>query len=172
VAPALDDRFESVFRDHFAYVVHSLRLLGVHERDLDDVAQDVFVAVHQKFADYDASRPIKAWLFSFAARFASNYRRLARHRHEAQVDADSVADGSSDGTPFRQMQLSFLQGALGEMEEPQRIALIMHDIHGLTATEIAAALEVPLNTVYSRVRRARKALRRIAARDNDNGGPR
>lgn len=165
----LDQSFEGMFRQHFSFVVHSLRLLGVHERDLDDVAQDVFVAVHDKFAGYDPRRPIKAWLFSFAARFAANYRRLARHRHEAVIDPERVPteDGASAG--FRSVQVAFLKDALAEMPEHQREALIMHDIHGLTAPEIAEALSLPLATVYSRVRRGRKALRRIAHRGKKGG---
>lgn len=166
--PSLDERFEAMFREYFSYVVHSLRLLGVQERDLDDVAQDVFVTVHRRYADYDPNRPVKAWLFSFAARFASNYRRLVRHRLESDVDADTVLDAVADTRgkeeSYRQSQLSFLQHALSSMVEEQRVVLIMHDIHGLTAPEIAEALSLPLNTVYSRVRRARKALKKIAAK--------
>ena len=170
-APSLDKRFESMFRDHYAFVVHSLRLLGGQERDLDDVAQDMFVTVHRRCAEYDPSRPVKAWLFSFAARFASNYRRLARHRLESDIDADALAGADArDHESYRQSQRRFVQDALTSLIEEQRVALIMHDIHGLTAPEIAEALSLPLNTVYSRVRRARKALKKIADRAKKGAG--
>jgi len=161
-----NEAFERFFAAHFTYAVHNLRRLGVRECDIDDVAQDVFVAVHRHFADYDPQRAAKAWLFAFISRLASNYRNLARIRRQQGLD-DTVAAASDDdpeSNAHRTSRSQFVRDVLLAMSEERRTALILHDLEELTAPEIALALELPLNTVYSRVRRAREDFKRIAER--------
>ena len=55
------------------YVWNALRRLGVREADLDDEVNEVFLRVHRQLAQYDPSRPIRPWLFAFAARVAAAY---------------------------------------------------------------------------------------------------
>src|SRR5579862_3687219 len=89
--------FRAVFEREFDYVWASLRRLGVHDRDLEDVAQDVFVQVHKRLPNYDPSRPIRPWLFAFAVRCASDWRRLARHRVEVLgAEGETAATGDAD----------------------------------------------------------------------------
>ena len=64
------------------YVAASLGRLGIAAGDRDDLVSEIFVRVHEELATYDADRPIRPWLFAFAARVASEHRRLARHRRE------------------------------------------------------------------------------------------
>ncbi len=159
-ATSVSADFQAIFAAEFSYVCRALRRLGVRQADLEDQAQEVFVSVHAKFDGYDRSRPIRPWLFAFAFRAASNYQRLARHRHERSAE---LAEAESAHTPEvlladRQKQelvLSALEGVPLE----RRSALIMHDIDGFSAPEIADALAVPVNTVYSRVRVARDEFR-------------
>src|SRR6478735_2346205 len=79
--------FRELFETHFSYVWHVLKRLGVAERDLEDMAQQVFLLVHGQLAKFDTSRPIRPWLFSFAYNAASNYRALSRHRVELSIVA-------------------------------------------------------------------------------------
>ena len=83
-------RFEAVFESELSYVWTSLRRLGVHARDLEDVAHDVFLQVHKTIARYDETRPLRPWLFAFAVRAASDYRRLARHRTDLLGDDEPL----------------------------------------------------------------------------------
>src|SRR5260370_25568530 len=80
--PKREARFRALFDREFDYVWVSLERLGVHDRDLEDIAQDVFVLVHHQLDEYDPRRPIRPWLFGFALRCASNWRNLASHRAE------------------------------------------------------------------------------------------
>ncbi len=58
---------------------------------------------------------------------------------------------------------------LESLEEPQRMVFYLADIEGLTAPEIAAALEVNLNTVYGRLRQARKRFEQLVASRSELG---
>jgi len=70
----------TIFQQEFRYVWNSLRRLGVHQRDLEDVVHEVFVRVHDQLPLFDVTRPLRPWLFGIALGLATNYRRLARHR--------------------------------------------------------------------------------------------
>jgi RNA polymerase sigma-70 factor (ECF subfamily) len=153
-------RFEQVYRDHASYVVHSLRRLGVAERHLEDVAHDVFIAVHRKLSEFDPEKPLKPWLFGFCFRMSLDHRRLAAHRRELLEDApaDDASPGASpeDAAASSEARARVLD-ALARLPDEQRAVLVLHDIDGVAMPHIAQALETPLNTAYSRLRLARRA---------------
>lgn len=166
--PSIDlARFRAMFDAEFAWVCRTLRRLGVAPGDLEDVAQELFVTVHRNFTDYDPARPLKPWLFSFALRFASNYRRLARTRGHGGEDAlarlSAVPDANADA---RDLVLR----ALSALEFGPRSLVVMHDLEGFDAPEIASQLGIPLNTVYSRLRTARAAFRSAITELQSSGG--
>jgi RNA polymerase sigma-70 factor (ECF subfamily) len=150
--------FEQLYAAEAGYVLRSLRRLGVQERDLEDVAHDVLIAVFHRLGEFDAGRPLRPWLFGFAYRFASDYRRLARHRHEAAPGeheppaSDPPADQRLDVERKRRLVLA----ALDRLELDRRAVMVMHDIEGHSIPEIAEGLAIPLNTAYSRLRLARR----------------
>ena len=174
MSPEERREFQSVFDTEFSYVCRVLRRLGVLTPDLEDVAQEVFVSVHGKFASYDRSLPIKPWLFAFAYRAAANYQRLARHRREVSEEAlgDSVAPGTPEQDLLDRQRQGRVLEALQGVPLERRGVLVMHDIDGIAAPEIASALSIPVNTVYSRVRVARDEFRAALRRAELRGGAR
>jgi RNA polymerase sigma-70 factor (ECF subfamily) len=163
--------FRFLFDTEFSYVWNTLRRLGVHESDVLDQAQEVFLVVHSLLPDYDASRPVRPWLFAIAYRIACRYRSLARHRHEVHADAPPepidpapMADRKMETDQARELMLEAIQG----IELPRRAVFILSEIEERPMADIAAALQIPVNTAYSRLRLARedfeKAARRLLAR--------
>ena len=169
MAPARPD-FRAIFDHECGYVWNALRRLGVHERDLEDVAHDVFVTVHRRLDDYDPKRPIRPWLFGISYRIASDYRRLARHRREVVSDAFDPADErpSQDEQVEAAQARRLVAQALEALELDRRAVFVMHELDGHAMPEIARALSIPLNTAYSRLRLAREqfaiSVKRLAAR--------
>jgi RNA polymerase sigma-70 factor (ECF subfamily) len=156
-----------VFADEHGYVLRSLRRLGVPERDLEDVAHDTFIVVHRKLADYDPNRPLRPFLFGIAFRVASDYRRRARHRYE-QLGEPALPAQAASG-PERELLIAQAQrlvlDALQRLDTDRGAVLVMIDIEGYSPSDVAETLEIPLNTVYSRLRVARsefaEAVRRL-----------
>lgn len=138
------------------YVWSSLRRLGVHERDVEDVTHEVFLQVHSKLATYDETRPIRPWLFAFALRFASDYRNLARHQTRLGDHDAATTDASPEELLDLRDRAALLRVALGRLSLDFRAVLILHDIDEAPMKEIADRLEIPLNTGYSRLRLARR----------------
>ncbi len=149
--------FRSIFDREFSYVWTSLRRLGVAPRDLEDVTHDVFVEVFRNLARYDAARPLRPWLFAFAFRFASDYRRLARHRVEVfEEPAGTSADPPADDVVAARELRAVITKALDSIELVRRGVFILHELDARPMAEIAETLGIPLNTAYSRLRVARE----------------
>ncbi|APR80378.1 RNA polymerase sigma factor RpoE [Minicystis rosea] len=155
-SPVLTPAFSALFEEHFDYVCRSLQRLGVREADAEDVAQELFLAVHRALPESDRNRPVKPWLFGFAIRYASNYRRLSWHRGRA-LDDTPVSPKIHDKLAAKRLVL----GVLDKLDFDRRVILVMHDLEELTAAEIADELGIPMNTVYSRLRLARQAFRAL-----------
>jgi RNA polymerase sigma-70 factor (ECF subfamily) len=159
--------FPAVYGAELGYVWNTLRRLGVQDRDIEDLSHDVFVIVFRNLAAYDTRRPIRPWLFGIAFRVASDYRRSARHRREIPGTAREVACPAppADEVMLRRERQRLVVRALEELELDRRAVFVMHDIDGHVMPDIAAALGVPLNTAYSRLRLARvdfaAAVRRV-----------
>lgn len=160
---ALDARFEELFAAECGYVLRTLRRLGVHERDVEDLAQDVFLAVHHRFSDYDPARPARPWLFAFAFRAASNYKRLARHRREAHEDVEAAGAPEQERSLEADQQRRLLLRALQTLDLKHRAAIVAVDLDQVPPKDAAAAMGISLNTLYSRVRNGRQKLRAALA---------
>ena len=170
--------FTAIFTEHFDYVWHTLRRLGVRERDLEDVTHDLFLAVHRHLHEYDTRRAIRPWLFAFAIRTATDYRRLARHRLNLVDDVENVfgvVDGGSlpEERASAREQLDLVAQALEALSWERRVLFVLHEIDGVPVPEAAALLEIPVNTAASRLRLAREdfatAVRRAAWREEAPG---
>jgi RNA polymerase sigma-70 factor (ECF subfamily) len=161
-----------LFQLHASYVWHSFRRLGVQSRDLDDLTHDLFLEVQRHLGDYDPSRRIRPWLFGFALRLASAYRRRASRRYEVQAHSwDETADSSAlpdEQLAARQDRRLVVQ-ALDAVDMDRRAVFVLYDIDGEPMKEIARSLGIPVNTAYSRLRLARSefglAVKRLRAQD-------
>ena len=142
------------------FVWRSLRRLGVAEASLDDAVQDVFLVVHRRLADFEGRSSPKTWLFGIALRIAKDHRRSARRRGGVELLPTDLPDCGA--SPFdaldRKQALGTLDAALGHLDDDRRAVLVMMEIEGMTAPEVAEVLEIKLNTVYSRLRLARRDL--------------
>jgi len=162
--------FTRLFQAEFAYVWASLRRLGVSERDAEDLTHDTFLRVYDKLDLYDPARPIRPWLFGFAFRAASDYRRLVRHRVEVLKDGEDVPAGA----PLAEEMLSkredteLVSLALGSLDLEKRAVLVAYELDECPMKEFADAVQIPLHTAYSRLRTAREefaaAVRRLQRR--------
>ena len=165
-APPLS--FASVYEAHFAYVWRSVRALGVPEGSVDDAVQEVFVVVHRKLATFEARSTVKTWVYGIAMRVARAHRRTNRTTaREDDAELDRIRAPTSaqpDMAAERAEAARVVNRLLAGLDDDQREVFVLAELEQLSAPEIADALEVKLNTVYSRLRLARAAFAEAAAR--------
>ena len=158
------------FRQQFDFVYRCVRRYGADPADIDDLVQDVFIAMWRRWADYDSSRPLRPWLAGIAFRVARCHVRRRRpdpvrlgSEPNAQawlIDLQDHAQNHEERHAANDARALVLS-ALDRLPDRHRMPLVMHDLDELTINEIAALLDLPLATVYTRVRRARIAFAKV-----------
>jgi RNA polymerase sigma-70 factor, ECF subfamily len=158
---------QDIYREHFRFVWRALHRLGVPEQDLADAVQDVFLVVHRKLTEFRGDSKLTTWLFGICARVASDRRRLAHVRREVPgASTDQQADESGDlvNVLERRDARAMLERILDEMPTEQRVVFGLFELDGMLCEEIATLLDIPVGTVYSRLRLARQVFQKSVAR--------
>jgi len=164
--PARPLELPELFAMYGSYVWNTLRRLGVREADLEDLTHDVFVQVQRQLPQYDPARPVKPWLFGFAFRLTSQYRRRAFRGRETlgdmneAIDPGALPDARLAAEEDRKLVLAALEG----IELERRAVFVLYEIDGEPMAEIARSLGIPGNTAYSRLRVARAEFAAAAKR--------
>jgi RNA polymerase sigma-70 factor (ECF subfamily) len=153
----------------YSYLVRS----GVPEGERDDLFQEIFLRVHRSATRYEASRPLHPWIFTIVANAVRNFWRGRRVREltSGEPPAD-VVDGAPLGSTVaeKRQTVAFVEGRIAELPATQREVLLLVSVEGLSLKDAAAMLATPLNTVKTRLHRARLALAQaLGARDAAEG---
>jgi RNA polymerase sigma-70 factor (ECF subfamily) len=152
------------FENEFDYVYRALKRHGVNASDAEDLAQEVFLVMWRRWADYDTERPLRPWLAGIAFKVAHDHRRRSgREVPGGLVDAEDQAPGAEEHLASARAR-SLVLKALASLPEKQRTLIVMHDLDGASMREIADTLAVPLFTAYSRLRSARQAFAKSVRR--------
>jgi RNA polymerase sigma-70 factor (ECF subfamily) len=160
--------------NHYHAPVYNLALgmLG-DTADAADAAQEVFLKAFKGIRSFRQGSSLKTWLYRIAIREALNHRRWFKRHLQKNVSIDAepqegcapldIEDLSA--TPFEQLAAHEIQvavqGALLEVPEVFRSAVILRDIEGLSYEEVAEVLDCSVGTVKSRILRGRRALKEI-----------
>jgi RNA polymerase sigma-70 factor (ECF subfamily) len=128
--------------------------------DVDDLVQATFLAAAKTAARYDGRSSSRPWLIGIAAQLLRR-RRQSFGRFLAVLS--SLGSAARATTPDPQATLQArrdLERALLAISEAKRITFLMAEVERLSCAEIAAALGVPIGTVWTRLHAARRELRR------------
>lgn len=156
----------ALFRVHLGQLTRFLRGLGVRDADLDDVLQETFAVAWRRRDCLRSDASPLGWLLAIARRTASSQRRRRDYREskfEVSVDEAALPGCRSDEGRVRARELaSRVEDFLGSLDEVHREVFLLSMVEGASAVEIAAATEANVNTVYSRVRKVRRAFREFS----------
>jgi RNA polymerase sigma-70 factor (ECF subfamily) len=141
--------------------------------DAQDVLQDTLLAVARGVKDFRGASSVSTWLYTIARRFCIKKRRRSKFApaEEASLDAESatealqIADdarGPDESLAGRQIEAA-LEKAIGDLAPMYREVLVLRDVEGLTAPEVAEVLGLTIEAVKSRLHRARVAVRQAVA---------
>lgn len=156
----------AIFRDYGPFVHTILRSLGVRPSDVDDAFQEVFVVIHQKRATYEQRGTLRSWVYGICVRVAFRFRRRACVTRE--IVTEEVPEAVDPMTPAEhlgaQQAREILCAILDELDDDKRAVFVLFELEGLPMHEVAASVQCPLQTAYSRLRAAREAVDAAVAR--------
>ncbi|MDJ0765851.1 MAG: RNA polymerase sigma factor [Myxococcota bacterium] len=130
--------------------------------DIDDVTQDIFMALGKTATNYRGESSFKTWLYQIALRTVSNWRRktwvrrrfLRDRREPVAMALRENAHSPDSRAALRQV----VEHMFSKLSYDQRQALWLHFVEGFDGDEIAQMMHVRRSTIYTRLHRARQAL--------------
>jgi RNA polymerase sigma-70 factor (ECF subfamily) len=148
-----------------------LRMCGNVE-DAGDVAQESLISMARSLHDFRGDSSVSSWLYTIARRFCIKKRRRSKFapaREDSLDTSDAAADRLADPTPTPEQTAAnrelatALTRAIDALDPPHREVLVLRDVEGLSAPEVARVLDISIDAVKSRLHRARIAVRQELA---------
>jgi RNA polymerase sigma-70 factor (ECF subfamily) len=175
----LPQTIAQIYDSYFDFVWRNARRLGIPEASADDVTQDVFIVVQRRIDSYDGRASMQAWIFGILLRVVQDHRRSfrrkgARHvplEHEVNRSAGAAHDPSPLDQLERLQRVRLVEQLLSEIDEDKRCLLILSEIEQWTLREIAQFYGSNINTIYSRLRAAKRAFEQAYERSQSAKEP-
>ena len=162
--------FHELYHRYFNFVWSCTRRMGVGESELDDVVQDIFITIHGRLSTLEHPDSLRSWIYGIIRRTAYAHHRTRRTKavSAAALNLERELQYPQQPSPLelaeQSDQVKLLWSLLEKLDPLRREVLVLAELDGMTAPEIARAIDVPMNTVYSRLRTARLELDAALAR--------
>src|SRR5512138_2638711 len=153
------------------------------EEDAKDIVQETLLAAARTLPEFRGASSLSTWLYTIARSFCIKQRRRSKFAPEAVESLDTGAParavvelpdpgrGPDEVLHGRRVEAT-LEEAIGALEPMYREVLVLRDVEGLSAAEVAEVLGLSVDAVKSRLHRARVAVReRIAPILDPADGP-
>ena len=147
----------------------ALKILNSPE-DARDASQDIFIRVFKSLSSFDFRSSYTTWLYRVATNVCLDMlRKKNKELHQTlplgeqkafEIHLKDVSPGPEE-TCIEREKLKDLRKAINDLPEEHRVALVLHHYQGLSYKEVAEVLEIPENTVATRIHRAKKMLREV-----------
>jgi len=152
--------FRTLYGNYYQRLTRLLARMSVRREDIEEVINDTFWVVWTKASEFRGASQLSTCIIGIAYRRALNALRRARLRPVADeaFDEDSVSVESTEADETNQQWLSL---GLERLPMEQRMALELTYTLGHSCEEVAAILDCPVNTVKTRLFRARETLKQV-----------
>ncbi|MBN1306060.1 MAG: sigma-70 family RNA polymerase sigma factor [Anaerolineales bacterium] len=153
--------FNELVRIHHQGVIGVVYRMCGDAQLAEDAAQEAFIQAWLKITAYQPKASLKSWIYRIAINAAIDVLR-----HESRITSREINDlqlresgPGPEGSALNSEQTDLIQAAVLSLPEASRAVLVLREYQDLSYQEIAAALDIPLGTVMSRLSYARKLLR-------------
>jgi RNA polymerase sigma-70 factor (ECF subfamily) len=165
------DAFAAVFEDYRS-VVFAVAYRMVGANDADDVVMETYLKAWKAVPRFNEKSSIKTWLYRITSNCALDWLRKRKRSRETVLreddgDSRTIEDLADDGqaAPYTEQvkreDYSQLNNAVDKLDEPHRVVLLLRFADELSYADIAAALDLSMGTVMSRLFNAKRKLRAV-----------
>jgi len=163
---AQEPAFREVYDAHFELVWRNAAHRGIPAAALDDVVQEVFIVVHRKLPEFEGRASMRTWIAGIVRKVVADYVRKRGNRPagDEPLEREPAADVDTAQMSERNAALAQVDALLAKMSEEQREVFVLHEIEHMSGTEIAELTSTNENTVWTRLRAARRIFQEGVAR--------
>jgi RNA polymerase sigma-70 factor, ECF subfamily len=165
-----------LYDEHAAYLHRVIHRLTGSSDVAEDVVQEVFILAHNRRAELEDRQGIRTWLYRAAVNHVRHRRRsFSRYQGLMGRFEQHVTDGERDAGPdesaSRTERGRMVHECVATLSDKLREVFVLYELEELEGTDIAQILELPINTVWSRLRLARAAFREAWTRRAERSTP-
>jgi RNA polymerase sigma-70 factor (ECF subfamily) len=158
--------FEEVYKTSSSFVYNVAFRVVNNREDALEVAQDVFMIIYHKLKTFRFESSFKTWVYRITANCAINFAKKSSRTKTVPYEESFVVLSEAQSRIDQEHQSHLVENLLAELNCDQRACVVLRDIQGLSYEEIAQALNVNINTVRSRLKRAREKLLSLKKADS------
>ena len=157
------DAFELIYRSFSKFVYNVAWRVVSRREDAEEVTQEVFLTVYRKLSSFKFQSTLKTWVYRVTINTALNYaKKLSKVKNKTteyneQIHCAGVL-GEAEAIVDKEHNEKLVKVLLNTLTSDQKICIVLRNIEGLSYQEIAATLNININTVRSRLSRGREAL--------------
>ena len=162
--------FREIYQRASGYVYTLAYRVVNTKHDAEEVTQDVFFKLHQSLGSFKFEASFKTWLYRIAVNTALNHakkrnRVTTREVEKVYEDLATVTQPDAGKRLEAEDTEKKLKILLDQLNPDQRVCIVLREIEGMDYQEIATSLGININTVRSRLKRARETLMALGQRE-------
>jgi len=156
--------FDEVYREHGGRVLGAVRSVLGPDGETEDVVQNAFIEINRSLSSFRGQSKLSTWVYRIAVNVALQHIRKKQRKRWLSFglihDGSHVQGPSYDGERRLESRqaLRRVYALVNKLSEKKRTAWVLYEMEGMTPVEIAEVLELPLNTVRSRILSARREI--------------
>ena len=155
--------FEEIYRLASSFVYSVALRITSNVDDAKEVTQDVFIKIHNNLKSFRFRSSFKTWLYRVTTNTALNALKRSSKDTSRRTDYDITLKAKDDRQTVtqgidREDNKTLLSSLLNSLNPDHRTCIVLREIEGLNYKEISATLGIDINTVRTRLKRAREAL--------------
>lgn len=155
--------FERYVADYSPDLTRFCMKLCGNIHDAEDLFQDTWARVFDKFEQYEPDRSFKSWLFAICANIFKNTKKSKYNSSKAVFATDEEKERFIRSIPDKEQDVDAyldLHAAMQTLQKKHRVVIVLFYFREFSLSEIALMLEIPEGTVKSRLNTAKKLLKR------------
>jgi RNA polymerase sigma-70 factor, ECF subfamily len=158
------ESFENIYKETSGFVYNvALRIVN-NKQDAEEVVQDVFLNIYHNLRGFRFQSSFRTWAYRIAVNCAINHvKKMGREKNRVKEYGNNLMQvGQTSQEPeidkLNDGQERIISSLLGVLDVNQRACIVLRNIEGLSYQEISSTLKININTVRSRLKRAREKL--------------
>ena len=158
------ESFENIYKETSVFVYNVAFRIVNNKQDAEEVVQDVFLNIHHNLKNFRFQSSFKTWVYRITVNCAINHvKKMAREKNKIKEYGNNLI---STGETSQMLEIEkvnvgqeeIISSLLGILDVDQRACISLRNIEGLSYQEISDTLKININTVRTRLKRAREKL--------------
>jgi RNA polymerase sigma-70 factor (ECF subfamily) len=155
------EAFQALFKEIGPLITRALRRRLFDQTEVEDVCQEIVIAVYKSRHTYQPERPFEPWLFAIVRNVTGEYVRRSQQHFGFQMQMDELPEIGTEGASSLGVEL---REALEELSPTQMEALGLTKVLGLSIAEASQRARTTVASMKVRVHRAYESLRKSLIR--------